>query len=278
MAGKPLPWLMLHTTYLDDPRLGSLPENIQARFYKLYMLAHKCQQDGIITLTDSEVAFALHITEAELKNTYLQLEKSKHFKNNGRGPEIIVYKDEQRTNAQRQADRQRQAEHRNHVTAKSQPTHAIESESDIESESEIKSLSESESKATPKPTDRRYPMTKPELLTLVGIHGKYSKVLLSDPEITMDDLIAELARNYARADKVKNPGTITAMNLANRERAAPEWYTSERQAEHLPPDLARLLAIPENKQKASKPVTGIGYTKAKQKKSTKELVEEFINR
>ena len=78
------------------------------------------------------------------------------------------------------------------------------------------------------------------LCSQAGIPPKFSKPILANPQISPDDLLAELARNYSRKGKVKNPGYITGLNLAkdSPEKAAAEWYEQAKWLAHLP-DLLR---------------------------------------
>jgi hypothetical protein len=258
MSGIPMPWLKLPHTYLDNPKLGALPENIQLRFFKLYMLAHQCQQDGVITISHEEIAWKLHISAEELASTLDALAKASLFLNNGRGPEIPAYRTEQITLAQRKAETDKKAGQRKSGKMSppvspdmSLPCHAIESESesesDIDIESEKKTSKESslsgQSRAEKQQfslTDRLITKSKSDLLEILGIPNKFQS-LSTDPKIRPADMIAEYVRCISRTD-VRKPGTCTGLNLSRHELPSSDWYDVHKW-ESLPQDLKTRLGL-----------------------------------
>jgi hypothetical protein len=83
------------------------------------------------------------------------------------------------------------------------------------------------------------------ICTHAGIPPKFSKGIIANPAISAQDLLAELARNYSRKGKVKNPGYITGLNLGkiSPERAAADWYDQARWTSHLPLALRSKLGL-----------------------------------
>ena len=249
-------WLKLSVRYVDDPRLGRLPEKIQARFFKLYLLAGQSCADGLITMSMEDIAWKLHISPDELKQTISILEGASFFSNNGKGPMITVYGSEQISQAemdrQRELNRKRQENYRKEhkqndnalLTHLAQQNNAIESES--ESEVEIESEKEGEisvesSQSRTDVTDKLIIKSKTELLKILGI-GKKFIALEQDPKITKSDLMAEYARNVSRED-VRKPAICTAMNLARHEYPEAEWYSLKKWAAHIPKEILKALDL-----------------------------------
>lgn len=81
------------------------------------------------------------------------------------------------------------------------------------------------------------------LLKTCGIPKKYQAQILARHELGRTDILAELTRNFSRKDKIKSPGVITAMNLANGEIAGAEWYDEKRWTKYLPIMLLKNLGI-----------------------------------
>ncbi len=244
MTGKPLPWLKL-------------------TFYKLYMLAHQCNADGVITLSPEEICWKLHISQDELAAACEALARIHLFRNNGRGPEIPAYiRDGNISTADRADTRQRVQKHRKMKQACNADVTPRESESDRESESEgesdIRVSQSSRSRARARADRLTDHISKSDLTSLLGIRGKI-KSIIQDPEIHPSDLIAEYARNMQRMNKgkVREPGSITGMNLLKHEYPKDEWYAPKEWA--ILPDHVR---------------TGIDYTDLVGR-SYKESLDEF---
>ena len=102
-----------------------------------------------------------------------------------------------------------------------------ESESDIESESEEESSVSGSAQRTTD-DDRSLTDQKRRICSQAGIPPKYSSTILTNPEISPNDILAQLAYNHSRKGKVKNPGYVTGMNLAKDppEKAAAKWYNT----------------------------------------------------
>lgn len=226
-------FIKLSTRYLDWPKLGRLPEAYQARWFKLLLLAGECDADGLITYTLEEIAFRLHLTMDELTATLTALQAADPgmYRVNGRGPEIPLFASEQVSRAireqKRDDNRRRQEEFRNKKKCVSNAlvTH-LESESEIESESEKESEKES---VSPRPTDATSPVTADKLTACKAfeIHKHYSDQIVADPKITVIDLVAEYSRNMARKSKLKNPASVTAINLLKHEPPTEKWYSPQ---------------------------------------------------
>lgn len=71
-------------------------------------------------------------------------------------------------------------------------------------------------------------ITKQDLIPLLGVKG-YTQQLLLDQEIHVSDLLAEYSRNLTRkgTGKIREPGSITGMNLMKHEYPADEWYKTK---------------------------------------------------
>jgi hypothetical protein len=152
----PFHWIKLQLSYLDNPKLGTLPEEIQCRYFKLYMLAGRNNEKGVIKLSDDEIAWKLHISQDELKRTYNLLTSADLFKYNGRGPELPLYTDDQKT--QDPTGGERQERHRkNNNTVSNAVTNGIESESELKTESESELKTESDNSKQTKRTDQGDP-------------------------------------------------------------------------------------------------------------------------
>lgn len=243
-------WIKLLTSYLDNPQLGRLPEHIQARFFKLYMLAGQQDANGLIPYSLEEISWKLHITMDELHETIDLLKNTQPilFCNNGNGPEIPVFRSEQVSRERREKEREdnriRQERFREeHKRVSNALITPLESESESELESESESERESVSQATDDdilPFDR-----KTDICKHAGIPPKFSRSIRANPSITPDDILAELARNYSRKGKVKNPGYITGLNLGKvlPEKAAVDWYDLNILRKHLPGILLTKLRL-----------------------------------
>jgi hypothetical protein len=255
-----LPWIKMPVSYLDNPRLGVLPEQDQARWFKLYLLAGQCDADGVITYTLEEIAFKLRISTDELQRTLDLINKADHnlYCCNGRGHEIPVWSAEQISKAEREQQREntrrRQEEYRkrhSHVT--NTVVTPLESESESESEVEVESSEEKgvkesvshSAEARERPTDNLFKCTKAYLVKALEIPPKYNQVI-TDDLICPSDLLAEYIRNLGR-ENVEKPGTIAAMNLIKHERPAKKWYDWRLWYLELDKRLARSILVTENR-------------------------------
>jgi hypothetical protein len=260
-------WVKLYTSLLDDSRFARLTDAQYARYFQLIMLAGKLDAGGSLCehgreLSEEEIAWKLRLTAATLAADLDALSTAGLICKNGHGWYIQEFEEQQGpTQAERRADwLQRQHKHRlKSVTPSSRVTSEpvtgdcsfvtpLESESESESESDKESesvcLKSSRRAAT---DDGRISLTKPEIIRLIGIPGKHQKQILADGEITDRDLVAELARNYARKgqDKgqVKQPGSITALNLLRHEYPEDAWYDPAAWLKYLPEGLTAKLGV-----------------------------------
>lgn len=250
-------WIKIYTSYVDNPRLAILPEYIQARFFKLYLLAGECDADGVITYTPEETALKLHISLKDLQETIKVLSKTKpvFFCNNGNGLEVPLFREEQTSketrDKKREDNRKRQEEYRENHKRISNALVSLKSQS--QSQSQRKSQSqESEDESSVQETDQQatdddHSLTdrKADICKHAGIPPEYSKGIIANPEILPEDILAQLTLNYSKKGKVKNPGIITGMNLANvsHERAAAEWYDRNKMDQFLPQALKQKLGF-----------------------------------
>jgi hypothetical protein len=252
-------WIKLYTSYLDNADLTFLPEHIQARFFKLYTLAGQCDANGLITLSLEKIAHKLRISMDELHETIKLLSNTNPvlFCNNGNGPEVPVFRSEQVAREKRDQDKEnnrlRQEKYREEhkrisnvlVTEQSQS----QSQESDKSQSQESEDNQSVSDPPPQPTDDDLSQTdrKRLICTHAGIPPKFSTSIIDNrnARITPEDLLAELARNYSRKGKVKNPGYITGLNLAKitPELPAAEWYDQARWLIHLPGALKSKLGL-----------------------------------
>lgn len=114
----PMPWIKSKTSQLDDPRIMRLSERAQAHYFKLYLLAGKCDAEGSFVmneqrLTDEEIAFLIRTDIKHLKTSWKELKSNKLIHVNGRGPAITDFAHEQVSQAKRQeAWKERQERHR----------------------------------------------------------------------------------------------------------------------------------------------------------------------
>ena len=256
-----MPWLKLHTHYLDDPKLGSLPEAVQARYFKLYMLARQCDAAGVITHSPEEIAWKLHISLDELEQTFLQLEKSEMFRNNGKGPEIPAFMLEQITADQREDARLRKAKSRsrhNNVTVQSQPNRVIESES--ESESDIESDSKKEKEKND--VDDDLALT----LKIINIPAKYRQRILMNKSITRSTILSAYTCALAQkksGGKIEYPAGVAGWKLVSAEHVDAEWEDPARWQYYIPKAQAQKLGLSiQGQEEEEIPVDKSGYTKS----------------
>jgi len=263
MAHAPMPWVKLYTSRLDDVRFNKMPETLKWRWAQLTMLAGKLDAGGTfvldgIPLTDEEIAWHLRLELTTWQQESQLLKDSGYLLKNGRGWQLTDYLDTQGPDgihAEKRAQwRERQERHRNKesVTGDKPVSHASKSQSQSQSQ-------ESESRVKSQSVITR------DLLKLSGVPIKYHD-RLTDPsaDLTIEDFLAELARNYAKIGsgpgQVKNPPLITAMNLCGQQRPAENWYSDRNLKEFIPEKILRTVrpellndTVNENEQL---PITG----------------------
>ena len=247
-------FLKLELNYLDDSTFNTVLTDAQRwRYIQLYLLAKKLNEGGTFTrhghqLTHQDIAWHLHMAPEKLQEDLDALTQIGLVEVNGHGPCLVKFVEEQETAhtaAERIADfRERETEKKHGSNEPVTPRYTeSESESDIESESE-----ESQSVQLMTTDDLSTPDLKPELCSQGGIPPKYSRRIIANDQITSEDLLAELARNYSRMGKakgqVKNPGVITGINLTASpvEKATADWYDHSRWG-HLPEPIKKKLGL-----------------------------------
>lgn len=228
-------WIKLSTSYLDNPTLGRLPENIRARFYELYLLAGQCDANGFITYSLEEIAWKLHINLEELQATMDLLNSALPvlFRNNGSGPEMPIFRNEQvsreKREEQKEQHRLRQDKYiKSHVhitdaihdaslTTKSQSQSQSKRKSQSQIKKKINDSSSSSSKSIAADDDELV-----NIFRAFGATPKQLKYLAKTPGITLVNVMAMAAQ--VRNDKtVRKPNYITLQNILEGERAAAEW-------------------------------------------------------
>jgi hypothetical protein len=276
MSNEPsMPWVKVHTRLLDDPRFGRLPDATKARYFMLTMLAGRLDAGGVFykngePLSLEEIAWALHSDVATIQTDLDLLTGCGLMIVNGNGPELTRFMDEQGPSQEekRAAWRARQNKHRGVTVTCDTPVNnahkSQESDSESDKESESEDSQSVESTGTDRPVQTSTWMSKAEIINFVGIPAKYKDILDKDPGITPQDLIAELARNYARQGtgkgKVQKPGAITAMNLIKHETPGAEWYEQAAWTRHLPAGiLAKLGLCPSEVGKDGEDISCSGY-------------------
>jgi len=116
MSSKPMPWIKLFPSLLHDVRLFSLTDRQKLRYFEMYMLAGQLNADGSFVqdgkeLKPAEIAHLLRVNDAkQFEKDLIALKKSRLVRQNGHGPYIADFKDEQinwvelqRNNRERQA-------------------------------------------------------------------------------------------------------------------------------------------------------------------------------
>lgn len=113
------PWIKFHTTMLDDVRLLKLTEKQQLRYMQTYLLAGRLNADGLFIennerLDIDDIAIKLRVTDRkQFAKDFATLKKVGLIKQNGHGPYIAAFADEQVDWAKKQeSDRERKQRQR----------------------------------------------------------------------------------------------------------------------------------------------------------------------
>jgi len=227
MSPVGMPWIKSHVKQLDDIRLVRTSEQGQLAYYKLSLLAGKCDADGSFImngeqLTEDEIAFYISMDPRKLKAAIKELNKNKLISVNGHGPYIADFRNEQVSQAQRQEQwRLRQQRHRtgtsdsdeSHapVTSDTKESHAprtrIQNQNqNPESESELKPT-------TPKPSSRKKDLaggragSKSE-----SEKGPRAETKLNKKQRARKDIIIKILGSFGiRKPKLETIATILAM-------------------------------------------------------------------
>lgn len=269
MSHAPMPWVKLYTSRLDDVRFSRMPDELKWRWTQLTMLAGRLDAGGTFVLdgeqlTDEEIAWHLRIEVDAWQRDSELLKDRGYLIRNGHGWQLTDFMDQQGPDGkhadQRAQWRERQERHRDKkksVTGDDGVSHAPQSQSQsqsLESESE---------------KNQNQSVITRELLTLSAVPEKHHARLTDiSSGLTVDDFLAELARNYARIGsgpgQVKHPPMITALNLERGDRPAANWYADQNLLQFVPPKVLQLarpdLFGEEEKQEVTDPFTG--YTNA----------------
>jgi hypothetical protein len=81
MTSTSMPWVKLYTEFLDDPKIGRLPDSAKLRFIQLILIAGECDCEGCFMsgdqpMTTAEMAWRLRVDAAQLEKDILSLEDS----------------------------------------------------------------------------------------------------------------------------------------------------------------------------------------------------------
>lgn len=161
---KPMPWIKLPTTQLNNVALLQLSERAQLRYYQLYLLAGYLNADGALQqdgrkLKEIEIAHLLRLRDPkQLAKDIAAMRRLGLVRVNGRGVEITAFRDEQGDYLKKLEDdreRQRKARERHAgVTRDSGVTDALVTPLEQEQESEQESESEQEQESEQDPAAR----------------------------------------------------------------------------------------------------------------------------
>lgn len=111
---------------LQDLRFANLSAQAERTYDRLYILAGTLDAEGFFfdengkQLTNDEIAYRVRLKTQEIKKALIELQRAKLIHVNGKGPQIVDWKNDQ-WELKREKDRDRQARHRANVTHVSQP-------------------------------------------------------------------------------------------------------------------------------------------------------------
>jgi hypothetical protein len=254
-------FLKVELNYLKDHTFNTRLTDAQKwRYVQLNMLAKELNEGGAFIchgkeLSLADIAWHLHLDVDLLQTDMDAIKGIGLICENGHGPVLARFVKEQetpRTDKERKDDQRTRDTVETHANHEPVTTRDTESESESDIESDIESESEGESSVkeiVQQPTDDDRSLTdrKRLICTHAGIPPKYANSIIDNhnAQITPADILAELARNYSRKGKVKNPGYITGMNLSkiSPEKAAAEWYDQARWRRYLPGALKSKLGL-----------------------------------
>jgi hypothetical protein len=105
------------------------------------------------------------------------------------------------------------------------PSREVEGEGEGEGEGDGEVEQSRRTKAQIKADRLTADISKSDLIPLLKLK-RFDQALTLDQEIHASDLLAEYARNLSRKDngKVREPGSITGMNLMKHEYPGDDWY------------------------------------------------------
>lgn len=110
-----MPWVKLYTEILDDPKMADLEPSEKWLFIELILLAGECDQEGLIPLTLSRIAWRLRIDIKELQAESESLENAGLIEKGETGILVIAFskRQERPQSVKRQQWTDAQRRHRN---------------------------------------------------------------------------------------------------------------------------------------------------------------------
>jgi hypothetical protein len=273
-----MPWIKMHTTMLDDPRLARLDNQTQSTYFKLALLAGRCDAGGAFyqdgkQMTEEDIAWSLRMTDAkELVKQFKALTTVGLMINNGHGPELsnfMQYQGPTSHTMSRDDWEKRQYKNRGDALPRKEPNRYPKGKSKepkrnrsnsrkvsvgvprvrVREESEKRKSQSKLIDSIKRPTDNlNLTISKTFIVENIGIPETQRNQIVADDAITNADLLAELSRNFSRKGngkgKVQNPGYITALNLLKHEFPALSYYDLGQWAKYLPVPIIENLGVP----------------------------------
>jgi hypothetical protein len=283
MSTTAMPWIKMHTTILDDPRLARLDPQTQATYFKLALLAGRCDAGGAFyqdgkQMTDEDIAWSLRMADTkELVKQFKSLTTVGLMINNGHGPELsnfMQYQGPTSHTMSREDWEKRQYKNRGDDTPRKEPNRNPKGKGKepkrnrtnsrkvsagvprvrVREESEKRKSQSKLIDSIKRPTDNlSLTISKTFIVENIGIPESQRNQIVADEAIKNADLLAELSRNLARKGegkgKVKNPSYITALNLLKHEYPAVDWYDLQKWSNHLPDAILENLGVPVPEKK-----------------------------
>lgn len=219
-----MPWIKSYTKKLDDIRLARTSATAQLAYFKMELLAGKCDADGSFVmngeqLTEEEIAFYIRMDTKDIKKAMKELAANRLVTMNGRGPQLTDFPQEQVSqDKRREAWRERQNSHRSvtrdneDVTRDNSVTHAPRTRVQNKNKNQSKNRGE---KKRPEPTTPTPPKTEGTRLA-GGLDSipSFAELLRSDRKAFRR---AELAMTILKASGLRNPKLkTTSIILATR--------------------------------------------------------------
>ena len=245
-------WVKVPLKYIRDAAFNTALTDAQKwRYMQLYMLAKELNAGGAFVRNDEQlsmddIAWELHLDPDLLQTDINVFSGIGLIASNGHGPYLVRFKHEQdpisdadRKAAQRARDAEQSRNNHGGVTPRDTESESeSESEEDLDSDSNESDRKESSSSTGQDEEEDHLQEQKALLCQLAGILKKNRPAIIDKATIIPDDILSELARNYARhkqdPKEVKNPGAITGMNLARGERPAITWYDPGQWVSYIP--------------------------------------------
>jgi hypothetical protein len=277
-----MPYMESPTHIVHDPRYKRLSRSAKASYWELGHLSFRIDGGGTFRIEGEEedqlsiddIARELNLTSTEMNKDLDELLAAKLIHVNGRGPEIcefrhpVKFQEKWRADGAARTEKSRSGKKSSDkllddgVTSYTPVTDAYksqESESDKESESEEESLSV----VSGQTDDRSKTLTL--LCSLEGISKTNLQLILDDPLIQVQDLLAMLAYLHDPVSHCRKPEVLAPKNLLKHEhigsRRKTKYYTSAAWTRHLPAGiLAKLGLCPSEAGKDGEDISCSGYT------------------